>query len=407
MSGAAAGLPDGWCETTLGQVCSRGRGTIQTGPFGSQLHAHDYVEAGTPVVMPVNIGDNRIVETGIARVSEHDADRLRRHALRAGDIVYSRRGDVERRALVRAHEVGWICGTGCLLVRVDPAVADPPFVSHYLGGPVARAWIVQHAIGATMPNLNTGILADVPLVLPPRPEQRAIAGILGSLDDKIESNRRISASCLDLLDVLSSAFEGPVAALGTLAEATRDLIDPAATDHGQLEHFSIPAFDAGGLPEIVAPSSIKSSKFAVDRPAVLVSRLNPATPRVWFAVPMSGTGLASTEFLVLRGREGVSLGAVWLAVRSEPFLDELRRRATGTSGSHQRVRPADAMSIEVPDARAASARITEEADALLALVQQARTQSRTLAALRDALLPELLAGRIRLADAREQVEAAV
>src|SRR5581483_6503987 len=90
--------PPGWRYTTLGAACEAGGGDIQTGPFGSQLHASDYVPIGVPSVMPQNIGDNRIIEDGIARISPADAKRLSRYLLRAGDIVYSRRGDVERRA---------------------------------------------------------------------------------------------------------------------------------------------------------------------------------------------------------------------------------------------------------------------------------------------------------------------
>ncbi len=96
--------PGGWEYTTLGMACQRGGGDIQTGPFGSQLHAADYVPLGIPSIMPQNIGDNRIVEDGIARITPEDAQRLSRYLVRAGDIVYSRRGDVERRALVRDHE---------------------------------------------------------------------------------------------------------------------------------------------------------------------------------------------------------------------------------------------------------------------------------------------------------------
>ncbi len=101
--------PYGWKYTTLGTACQLGGGDIQTGPFGSQLHAADYVPVGIPSIMPQNIGDNRIVEDGIARITPEDAKRLSRYLVRAGDIVYSRRGDVERRALVRDHEDGWLC----------------------------------------------------------------------------------------------------------------------------------------------------------------------------------------------------------------------------------------------------------------------------------------------------------
>lgn len=185
-------LPSGWREMPLGEVCERGGGGVQTGPFGSQLHAADYVPVGIPSIMPQNIGDNRVIEEGIARITKDDAERLTRYRVRTGDIVYSRRGDVERRALIREKEDGWLCGTGCLRVRFGEGDVDPLFAFYYLGHPNVREWIVRHAHGATMPNLNTSILSALPFLVPPPHEQRAIAHILGTLDDKIELNRRMN-----------------------------------------------------------------------------------------------------------------------------------------------------------------------------------------------------------------------
>lgn len=141
--------------------------------------------------MPQNIGDNRISEDGIARITPEDAQRLSRYLVHAGDIVYSRRGDVERRALIRDNENGWLCGTGCLRIRFGEGV-NPSYAAHYLGHPLVREWIVRHAHGATMPNLNTSILSALPFVVPSPAEQRAIAHILSKIDDKIELNRRMS-----------------------------------------------------------------------------------------------------------------------------------------------------------------------------------------------------------------------
>ena len=180
--------------TTLGEVCRRGGGSIQTGPFGSQLHASDYVADGIPFVMPTNIGENRIIEDGIAPITKEDADRLEKHKLRPGDIVYSRRGDVEKRALIREHEDGWLCGSGCMKVRFGSGVVDPLFAAMYLGHPAVRNWIARHAVGATMPNLNTSVVSSVPFALPPVTEQKKIAEVLGALDDKIELNRRMNAT---------------------------------------------------------------------------------------------------------------------------------------------------------------------------------------------------------------------
>jgi type I restriction enzyme S subunit len=178
-----------WTETTLGEICANQKGSIQTGPFGSQLHTSDYREIGTPVVMPTNIGDGRIEESGIARIGQEDVNRLSQHIFRKGDIVFSRRGDVTKNALVRDRETGWFCGTGCLKVRIgDESIALAEFISQYLRLPAIKEWLVRHAVGATMPNLNTGILSAVPVMLPSLIEQKKIAKILNGFDEKIKLN---------------------------------------------------------------------------------------------------------------------------------------------------------------------------------------------------------------------------
>lgn len=185
-------LPAEWEYTTLGDACQRHGGGIQTGPFGSQLHAADYVPEGIPSIMPQNIRENRVSQEGIARITATDAQRLSRYLVTEGDIVYSRRGDVEKRALIREDESGWLCGTGCLRIRFGKDGLDPLYASYYLGHPNVREWVVRHAHGATMPNLNTSILSALPLVVPTNGEQRAIAHILGTLDDKIELIRQMN-----------------------------------------------------------------------------------------------------------------------------------------------------------------------------------------------------------------------
>jgi len=173
--------------TTLGAIVNETGGTIQTGPFGSQLHASDYLPMGTPLVMPVNLGDNLIAEDGIARVGAGDAQRLRRHALREGDIVFSRRGDVGRRSIVRLRESGWLCGTGCLAARFGSrqTAVNPEFIALYLGSTQVRTWLEDNAVGGTMPNLNTAILASTPIRLPSREEQDAIACALEDVSAQI------------------------------------------------------------------------------------------------------------------------------------------------------------------------------------------------------------------------------
>ena len=104
-----------WKEYRLGEIAD-----VQTGPFGSQLHQSDYVDVGIPSIMPVNIGDRMNISTEkIVYITEEDAMRLSRYRVQKGDIVYSRRGDVEKCAYINEDEAGWLCGTGCLRIRID------------------------------------------------------------------------------------------------------------------------------------------------------------------------------------------------------------------------------------------------------------------------------------------------
>ncbi len=175
---------------SLGDICDEVNGTIRTGPFGSQLHESDYVDEGIPVVMPKNIIEGKISTADIAKIREKDADRLSQHQLRAGDIVYGRRGDIGRRALITEREDGWLCGTGCLRVSFSESVLDSAFLYYYLGQQDVIAWIYNQAVGATMPNLNTTILRSIPVSYPSLSTQRKIASVLSAYDDLIENNAR-------------------------------------------------------------------------------------------------------------------------------------------------------------------------------------------------------------------------
>ncbi|MBN8610537.1 MAG: restriction endonuclease subunit S [Deltaproteobacteria bacterium] len=195
-------IPTGWRQTTLGPEVQRCGGSIQTGPFGSQLHASDYVPSGVPVVMPKDIVGRRVSAHSIARIREADAARLSRHRLEPGDVVYSRRGDVERHALVSKREAGWLCGTGCLLVRPGYGWPSGAFLSFALDHPETRAWIVRRAIGATMPNLNTGILGSVPLCVAPDAVMRAFSRVVDPIQAMIGARALEASSLADARDQL-------------------------------------------------------------------------------------------------------------------------------------------------------------------------------------------------------------
>lgn len=175
-----------WESKTLGEISL----SIQTGPFGSQLHQSDYLDEGIPVVMPRDLVNGTISEESIARVSKEHVERLEKHKIQEGDILYSRRGDVGRCAFASGREIGWLCGTGCLKVRFDKEKVEPKFVFYQLKKAETIGWVVNHAVGSTMLNLNTSILSAVPVDIPQIETQRKIVSILSAYDELIENNQK-------------------------------------------------------------------------------------------------------------------------------------------------------------------------------------------------------------------------
>lgn len=163
------------------ETLCEGKIGIQTGPFGSQLHKEDYSDEGVPVVMPKNMADLKIREEGIARIPTELAVTMPRHILRAGDIVYGRRGDIGRRAFVTQREDGWFCGTGCLRLRPDTGKISPRYLFDALGLPETDGAIKGRAHGATMPNLSAGLMKSVPVFVPAKDVQERYAALVDPL----------------------------------------------------------------------------------------------------------------------------------------------------------------------------------------------------------------------------------
>lgn len=159
--------------------------SIQTGPFGSQLHAADYVEGGIPLINPAHIATGRIVPEESSAVDELTAIRLSRHRLCEGDIVMARRGEIGRCAVVRANEAGWLCGTGSLVIRMTRA--NPSYYSTIISGAGFSGLLELNAVGTTMLNLNPTIVGRMHVPVPPLNEQAAIAVYLDAETVKLDA----------------------------------------------------------------------------------------------------------------------------------------------------------------------------------------------------------------------------
>jgi type I restriction enzyme, S subunit len=298
--------------------------------------------------------------------------------------------------------------------------------------------------------LRTDALSSIIVLLPPLPEQRAIAAILGALDEKIELNWRMNETLEAMaqaifkswfvdFDPVRAKIEGrqPVglhaetaalfpdsledSAVGQIprgwrlekvneiADISRDGLNPGDYPDEVFDYYSIPAYDEGRVPRAEFGGQIKSNKFIVRPEAVLLSRLNPRIPRVWLPdVTGRRPAICSTEFLVTGPKTGMKREFLYSLFSEQSFLNGFATLVTGTSGSHQRVKPDHLLRMEV--VRPSDPLVTSFHDTVAPLhkrISLNSSESATLVEMRDVLLPKLLSGEIRVKDAEAAVGAAV
>ena len=188
-------VPEHWEIRTLGRIAE----SFRTGPFGSMLHQSDYVEDGTPVINPIHMKNGVIVEDQSCSVPEAVAERLSGYRLGLHNLVFSRRGELGRCAIVRSREVGWLCGTGSIRVRIEYKRIVPKFLIQALQVRWVGEYLSLSSVGATMDNLNTGILKGVPLLVPPIQEQRDLLERIGQRTKTIDHAIRASKEEIRLI----------------------------------------------------------------------------------------------------------------------------------------------------------------------------------------------------------------
>lgn len=160
---------------------------IQTGPFGSQLHAEDYVPGGHPLINPMHMIDGRAVPSPDVSISREKAAELRRHELLTDDLVVARRGELGRSALITSAEVGFLCGTGSMLVRPDSRRVLARYLQLAIGSERSRAALREQSVGSTMENLNAGALSALRVPLPPLDTQREVLCELDAANTRIDA----------------------------------------------------------------------------------------------------------------------------------------------------------------------------------------------------------------------------
>jgi len=357
---------------------------------------------------------------------------------RPGDIVMTTEAPMGEVIQLDTETAQFALGQRIVCLRGKRGKLDNTFLRYLLTSSEQQKLLASYATGTTVLGISQKALRSVPISYPTYSEQVQIGELLSALDDKIELNRRmdetLEASARALFRHWFVDF-GPTRAkaeghpaylapdlwslfpdrlgddgvpetweiytLGDLAHQHTASINPGANGGEVFEHYSLPAFDTGGSPALDTGDSIKSNKTLVPVGAVLLSKLNPEISRVW--VPNDRGGMrqiASTEFLAFVPKAPASSSLLFALFRDEAFRQTMEGMVTGTSKSHQRISPPALRAIE---ALVGSPTLFEAFERTLApmtkLMLQNRAESRTLAASRDALLPKLMSGEIRVCDA--------
>ena len=199
-----------------------------------------------------------------------------------------------------------------------------------------------------------------------------------------------------------------VKSLEVIAQLEKATVKPVDHATEEFEHFSLPAYDSGQIPALDLGSTIKSNKTFVPPQAVLLSKLNPEIQRVWLPTSASSCRqISSTEFLVFTAKPPIGRAGLYSLFNTQSFRDLLKGMVTGTSKSHQRVAPKSlaTQAMIVPADRVAN-KFEALAWPVLKRTLRNKSENRALAALRDALLPRLVSGKLRVKDTERIVEIA-
>jgi type I restriction enzyme, S subunit len=260
--------------------------------------------------------------------------------------------------------------------------------------------------GAVQPKLNKANLLSIPIALPKSGrEQEAITAVLSTLDDKIDLLHRQNKTLESMAQALfrhwfidNAADNWEECHVRDFVRHQRQSVKPQSRPMEIFIHYSLPAFDNDKTPIAEMGSEIRSNKYKLTPFSILVSKLNPRFPRIWdiYFQPETNS-ICSTEFQIMEPKSREYYGFVSYLLKSDEAITELQMAASGTSGSHQRVKPADILnlSILIPNQKDIK-QFSQMVEPNLAKIHSNRMQIRTLEKLRDTLLPKLMSGEVRV-----------
>lgn len=355
---------------SIGDIAS-----VQTGPFGSQLHQKDYVQDGTPIVTVEHLGKRKMTRQNLPCVSDSDRKRLSKYTLEHGDLVFSRVGSVDRCSLVSAEEDGWLFSGRCLRVRANNKdELNSKFLFYFFNQKSIKDYVRSIAVGATMPSINTRLLSEVPISLPSIAAQYEIADVLSTLDDKIELNEMINNHLEQIAHTIFREYcsDGDTALLSDILTVCY------GKDHKHLKDGDIPCYGSGGIMRYVNEALYSGESVLIPRKGSLNNVLYINRP-FWtvdtmFFTHMTHPNVAKFVYFTVRRLDlaGMNVGS---AVPS---------MTTAVLNALEIVLPSEASLVSF-----------EETVLPIFLQMQANNdESAHLAAVRNNLLPRLMSGEI-------------
>lgn len=431
-----------WQTLTVDQIKAQDDRAIAIGPFGSRLKADTYVASGVPVIRGNNISDTRVFVDEFVYVSEQTADELKACNVFAGDLVFPHRGAIGQVGIVPATETPrFMLSTSLMKLTCNKEIVDPLFVFYFFRSTLGRHALLQHASTVGTPGIGQPLtsLRSIRLPIPPIPEQCAIAHILGTLDDKIElnrcRNRTLEAMARALFKDWFVDFE-PVRAKMEgqepyLPADLWQLFPDRLDDEGKPEGWQSATLAnfASLNPESWTKKNPPHEIRYVDLSNTKQGTIEGAARMPWSEAPsraqrilrigdtimgtvrpgnesfalISDEGMTgSTGFAVLRPQEKYFRDFVFLAATFPESIERLSHLADGAAYPAVRPDVVLASPVTVPSGEIINDALRGFANAVSGLVdaiEHNKRESRTLAQLRDTLLPKLIFGDLRLADA--------
>jgi type I restriction enzyme S subunit len=423
-----------WRTCTVDEIKADQASAVAIGPFGSRMKSERYTESGVPVIRGNNITDTRSFAGQLVFVSEETADELRSSNVFADDLVFPHRGAIGQVGIVpRGTTVRYMLSTSLMKLSCNRAVVDPLFVFYFFRSHLGRQALLEHASTVGTPGIGQPLasLRSIRVPVPPLREQRAIAHILGTLDDKIELNRRMNGTLESMARALFKSWFVDFDPVRAKAEGRDTGLPPHIAD---LFPDSFEDSELGGIPKGWAVRSLDEiadflNGLAMQRfpptaanrlPVVKIAQLRAgdANGADWGSADIDPAYIiedgdilfswsGSLECVLWAGGRG-ALNQHLFKVTSPRYprwlcylgihrhLDEFRRIAAGkaTTMGHIQRHHLSSAKLPVPPPELLQA-MSVYVQPILESTWYRKVQSRTLAALRDALLPKLISGELR------------